>query len=106
VDIGFSKQLLGAKGQEKKGFLGKINNMWVSLEVFNLLNINNTITHTWIQSVDGRQYSIPDYLTPRRYNLKLIAWFSPNGATTEVALVREPPNRCRRPGTPLPSAPP
>jgi len=25
--------------------------------------------------VDGRQYSIPDYLTPRRFNLKLIAWF-------------------------------
>ncbi|MGV3638241.1 MAG: TonB-dependent receptor [Flavobacteriales bacterium] len=75
VDIGFSKQLLGAKGQEKQGFLGHINNMWVSLEVFNLLNINNTITHTWIESVDGRQYSIPDYLTPRRYNLKLIAWF-------------------------------
>ncbi|HRH70242.1 MAG TPA: carboxypeptidase regulatory-like domain-containing protein [Flavobacteriales bacterium] len=75
VDIGFSKQLLGAKGQEKQGFLGKIDNMWVSLEVFNLLNINNTITHTWIESVDGRQYSIPDYLTPRRYNLKLIAWF-------------------------------
>lgn len=75
VDIGFSKQLLGAKGQEKQGFLGKIHNMWVSLEVFNLLNINNTITHTWIQSVDGREYSVPDYLTPRRYNLKLIAWF-------------------------------
>ncbi|HQW05961.1 MAG TPA: carboxypeptidase-like regulatory domain-containing protein [Flavobacteriales bacterium] len=75
VDIGFSKQLLGAHGQEKQGFLGAINNMWLSLEVFNLLNINNTISHTWIQSVDGRQYSIPDYLTPRRYNLKLIAWF-------------------------------
>jgi len=75
VDIGFSKQLLGATGQSKNGFLGNIDNMWVTLEVFNLLNINNTISHTWIQSVDGRQYSIPDYLTPRRYNLKLIAWF-------------------------------
>lgn len=75
VDIGFSKQLLGAKGQAKQGFLGSIDNMWISLEVFNLLNINNTISHTWIQSVDGRQYSVPDYLTPRRYNLKLIAWF-------------------------------
>jgi hypothetical protein len=75
VDIGFSKQLLGAKGQEKSGFLGKINNMWVSLEVFNLLNINNTISHTWITGVNGVDYSIPDYLTPRRFNLKLIAWF-------------------------------
>ncbi len=75
VDIGFSKQLLGAKGQEKKNFLRHIKNMWVSLEVFNLLDINNTIDHTWVTDVSGRYYSIPDYLTPRRYNLKLIAWF-------------------------------
>ena len=75
VDIGFTKQLLGAKGQEKRGFLRHIDNMWVSLEVFNLLNINNTISHTWIQGVNGVDYSIPDYLTPRRFNLKLILRF-------------------------------
>jgi hypothetical protein len=49
--------------------------MWVSLEVFNLLNINNTIDHTWITDVSGRQYSIPDFLTPRRFNFKVMAWF-------------------------------
>jgi len=75
VDIGFTKQLLGAKGQEKRGFLRHIDNMWVSLEVFNLLNINNTISHTWIQGVNGVDYSIPDYLTPRRFNLQLIMRF-------------------------------
>jgi hypothetical protein len=75
VDIGFSKQLLGAKGQEKTGFLRHINDLWLSFEVFNLLDINNTIDHTWVSDVVGRQYSIPDYLTPRRFNLKLIAWF-------------------------------
>lgn len=75
VDIGFSKQLLGAKGQEKSGFLGHINDLWVSLEVFNLLNINNTINHTWVTDVSGRYYAIPDFLTPRRFNLKVMAWF-------------------------------
>ncbi len=75
VDIGFSKQLLGAKGQEKTGWLRHIDNMWLTFEVFNLLNINNTMDHTWVTDVSGRYYSIPDYLTPRRYNLKLIAWF-------------------------------
>ncbi|MBL8009602.1 MAG: TonB-dependent receptor [Flavobacteriales bacterium] len=75
VDIGFSKQLLGARGQEKKGFLRHINDMWVSVEVFNLLNINNTIDYTWVQDVSGRFYAIPDNLTPRRLNVKLIAWF-------------------------------
>jgi hypothetical protein len=75
VDIGFSKQLLGASGQEKSGFLGHISSMWVSLEVFNLLNINNTINYTWVRDVSGRNYAIPDFLTPRRFNLKLMAWF-------------------------------
>jgi len=75
VDIGFSKQLLGAKGQEKRGFLRHIDDLWISVEVFNLLGINNTIDHTWVTDVTGRQYSIPDYLTPRRFNLKILAWF-------------------------------
>lgn len=75
VDIGFSKQLLGAKGQEKTNWLRHINDLWLSLEVFNLLNINNTIDHTWITDVSGRQYSIPDFLTPRRFNFKVMAWF-------------------------------
>jgi hypothetical protein len=75
VDIGFSKQLLGAKGQEKTGFLRRIDDLWVSLEVFNLLNINNTIDYQWIAGVDRRYYAIPEFLTPRRFNLKVSAWF-------------------------------
>ncbi|MCB9169084.1 MAG: TonB-dependent receptor [Flavobacteriales bacterium] len=75
VDIGFSKQLLGAKGQEKQGFLRHIHNMWVTLEVFNLLNINNSVDYSWVQDVNGRYYAVPEFLTPRRLNVKLIAWF-------------------------------
>ncbi len=75
VDIGFSKQLLGAEGQKKTGFLGKIKDAWVSFEVFNLINLNNTIDYSWVQDVGGRYYGIPEFLTPRRFNLKLITWF-------------------------------
>lgn len=75
VDIGFSKQFLGADGQGTHGWRKHIKNLWLTAEVFNLLNINNVANHTWITDVTGRQYSIPDFLTPRRYNLKLIAWF-------------------------------
>ncbi|MFN3875280.1 MAG: hypothetical protein ACK4L7_05155, partial [Flavobacteriales bacterium] len=75
VDIGFSKQLLGAKGQSKEGWRRHVRDLWLSAEVFNLLNINNVANHTWITDVTGRQYSVPDFLTPRRFNLKVIAWF-------------------------------
>ncbi|MFT3885690.1 MAG: TonB-dependent receptor plug domain-containing protein [Flavobacteriales bacterium] len=75
VDIGFSKQLLGAKGQERTDFLRHVKDLWVSLEVFNLINLNNTVDFTWIQDVQGRYYAIPEFLTPRRLNVKLIARF-------------------------------
>ena len=63
VDLGFSKELFTSK---------KRNNSsgYVSLEVFNLLAINNTINHTWIEDINGRLYAIPNYLTGRRLNLK------------------------------------
>lgn len=75
VDIGFSKQFLGAKGQEKTNWLRHVNSLWLTLEVFNLLNINNTVDYQWVQDAGGRYYAIPEFLSPRRLNLKLVAWF-------------------------------
>lgn len=79
VDIGFSKDLIGEHTERskfgKKSLLKKVDKMWISLEVFNLLDIANTINYTWITDVTGRQYSIPSYLTSRRLNLKLVAKF-------------------------------
>jgi len=73
VDIGFSKQFLGAPGQPESK-LG-IQDLFLTVEVFNLLDINNTIDYTWVQDVGGRYYAIPDFLTPRRLNVKLVARF-------------------------------
>lgn len=75
VDIGFSKQFLGAPGQEQTNFLRHIDDLWLQLEIFNLLNINNVVDYRWVQDVNGNQYAIPEFLTPRRLNLKLIARF-------------------------------
>lgn len=77
VDLGFSYQLLG----EKKKLLGPKNplkhlkSVWLSMEVFNLLQVNNTISYLWVADVTGRQYAIPNYLTARQLNVKLIARF-------------------------------
>jgi len=76
VDIGFSKQLKG------EGKILKPNNpfrffksIWLTLEVFNLLQVNNTISYIWIRAVDEKQYPVPNYLTPRQLNLRLVAQF-------------------------------
>ena len=53
----------------------KFDDATVSFEVFNLLGVNNVLSKQWIQDVQGTYYSIPNYLTQRRFNLKLILRF-------------------------------
>jgi hypothetical protein len=75
VDIGFSAVI---KAEDKKGkfkFLNKLNSMWISAEIFNLLDIDNTVSYLWVADVSGRQYAVPNYLTSRQINFKLIVSF-------------------------------
>ncbi|HOI87262.1 MAG TPA: TonB-dependent receptor [Lentimicrobium sp.] len=81
VDIGFSKQIIGesgrpprADGRSRKS-LKHVRNIWISAEVLNLLQVNNTISYIWVRDVNNRQYGVPNYLTPRQLNLKLSVEF-------------------------------
>ncbi|PKQ62038.1 hypothetical protein BZG02_13955 [Labilibaculum filiforme] len=75
IDLGFSKVLVDENTDFKNGLLKHFKSMWISLEVFNVLDINNTISYLWINDVSGNQYAIPNYLTSRKINLKLSAKF-------------------------------
>ena len=79
LDIGFSKDIINNETDKskfkEKSLLHKINRMWIAFEVFNLLDISNTTNYTWIKDVTGRQYSVPNFLTSRRLNLKLVVQF-------------------------------
>jgi len=76
VDLGFSKVIsnTGYSGTSK-GFFRTYESIWIGLEVFNLFNINNTISYLWITTVNNlshvsNQYAVPNYLTSRRVNVK------------------------------------
>ena len=76
VDIGFSAQLLKDDKKLRKNELFKqFNTLWASLEVFNLLQINNTISYLWVKDLNNQSHAIPNYLTARRVNLKIICRF-------------------------------
>jgi hypothetical protein len=76
VDLGFSKMLISKdKKLVKSKFLKTFNEMWLSLEVFNLFGTNNTISYLWIKDVTNRTYAVPNYLTNRLLNLRLQANF-------------------------------
>lgn len=82
VDIGFTKVFKDDAGKGGKSLNGVkwIKSLWLSAEVFNLLNINNTISYMWVQTVDNQEnksgmYAVPNYLTSRRINVKLTIKF-------------------------------
>ena len=75
VDIGFSAVLKSADKKSKLKWLNTFNSIWVSAEVFNLLDINNTVSYLWVADVSGREYAVPNYLTARQLNAKLIFRF-------------------------------
>ena len=81
VDLGLSKVIISKEKEfEKAAWLNVFDDMWLSFEVFNLLDINNTISYLWIKTVnnqvgDAAYYAVPNYLTSRRINFKLTAKF-------------------------------
>ncbi len=76
VDIGFVKELINEGSSFSKGNpLNYVKNMYVSLEVFNLLDIRNTISYTWVRDVYNNSYGINSYLTPRYVNVRLVTEF-------------------------------
>lgn len=42
-----------------------------SLEVYNLMKVQNVASNTWIKTIFNQQYAIPNYLTSRRINLRV-----------------------------------
>ena len=72
VDIGFSYQIWDESKRSEKPYhaFRFTRNTWVSFEVFNLLQIANVGSNTWIKTVGNQQYAIPNFLTSRRVNLR------------------------------------
>ncbi|MBS1783464.1 MAG: TonB-dependent receptor [Bacteroidetes bacterium] len=78
VDIGFSALLLDGDRKERPShsFFRNLHSVWLSLEVFNLLGIQNTLSYSWIQDqTTNKTYAVPNRLTSRLLNVKLIINF-------------------------------
>jgi hypothetical protein len=76
VDIGFNKVLI-PEGLKKRNTFWKrnIQSAWIGLEIFNLLGVNNTISYIWIEDVEANRFAVPNYLTNRRVNLRMMLKF-------------------------------
>jgi hypothetical protein len=77
VDLGLSYDLLHNKSEIRQGKKGwqALDQALISLEIFNILGVNNVLSKQWIQDVQGKFYSVPNYLTQRLFNLKFSVAF-------------------------------
>lgn len=55
------------------GKSGFFKDAWLGVDCFNLFGINNVSSYYWITDVAGTQYAVPNYLTGRQLNVRLIA---------------------------------
>lgn len=75
VDIGISALLLQPEKQNRRSYspFKNFESIWISLEAFNLIDRANTISYLLIKDYQNNTFAMPNRLTPRLINLKLIA---------------------------------
>ncbi|HAW04570.1 MAG TPA: TonB-dependent receptor, partial [Saprospirales bacterium] len=73
VDLGFAYQLWDSTWKDKKPRhpMRFTEKAWLSLEVFNLMDVLNQASNTWVKTITNQQFAIPNYLSSRRINLRV-----------------------------------
>lgn len=73
VDIGMSYRLLNNEEKiYRTGVYKYIKNIWLGIDAFNLLDINNVNSYYWVSDVSNNNYAVPNYLTGRQINARIL----------------------------------
>jgi hypothetical protein len=75
IDIGFSALLLDGEKANRRSHspFRNFDNIWASLEIFNLIDRSNTISYLLIRDFQNNIFTMPNRLTPRLVNFKIVA---------------------------------
>ena len=72
ADIGMSYLLYDNTKHTKKSFLKDI---WLGVDCLNLFGIDNVNSYYWVTDVTNQQYAVPNYLTGRQINGRILIEF-------------------------------
>ena len=72
ADIGMSYLLYDNTKHTKKSFLKDI---WLGVDCLNLFGIDNVNSYYWVTDVTSQQYAVPNYLTGRQINGRILIEF-------------------------------
>ncbi len=72
ADIGISYIFKDIEHKNSQPWLRSVKELAVGFEIFNMFDVTNSITNTWVRDVYSKQfYGIPNYMTPRVFNIKV-----------------------------------
>ena len=74
-DIGFSTLLMDDDRSKRRSHspFRNFSTIWASLEVFNIIDRANTISYLFVKDFSNTVYLLPNRLTPRLLNFKIVA---------------------------------
>ena len=75
VDWGNTIQLSHFDRLKHAAIFRHIDDILVSIEIFNLFNHRNVISYIWVSDYENIYHAVPNYLTARQLNLKLTVLF-------------------------------
>lgn len=76
ADLGISYVLVDQNKTYNSSWKRHFKELTIGFEIFNMFDVQNSITNTWVRDVySKRQYAIPNYLTPRVFNVRLSTRF-------------------------------
>lgn len=71
TDVGFQFVIVDEKKQFNNGWKKAFKELSFGVEIFNMFDVQNSITNTWVRDVNTKQqFAIPNFLTPRVFNLR------------------------------------
>ncbi len=72
ADIGLSYVIVELNNRPKNGWLSNFKELSAGIELFNMFDVQNSITNTWVTDISTQQsIAVPNYLSPRILNVKL-----------------------------------
>ena len=72
ADIGMSYRLVTNEDRHARIAM---KNLWLGIDCLNLLGINNVNSYHWVTDVTSQQYAVPNYLTGRQINARILLEF-------------------------------
>lgn len=73
VDVGMNYRLIDRQDRAARRF--SLRNVWLGLDCFNIFGLNNVSGYYWVTDIHSQQYAVPNYLTGRMLNARVLVEF-------------------------------